>query len=129
MKNTLEALLNQHDKIDRFKLLSSKDILAKFELATIRARSLSNLDRWNSNGVWCSAHDEWRTLMQSGSDEEIILAMTDPGENANRLRQSPPYVGLLSQERRNELIIEAGLSPPSAESMEKASALLAAGFI
>jgi len=57
-EKTMEAPLNQHEKIDHFKLHLSKEIHAKFELATIRSRSLSNLDRWNSNGVWCSVHDE-----------------------------------------------------------------------
>jgi len=67
--------------------------------------------------------------MQSGSNEDLIIAVADPGENANHLRQSPPYVGLLSHERRNELIIEAGLSPPSSETFEKASTLLVTGIV
>jgi len=120
-------LPNEHDKLDKFKLLVATEILAKFGLRTIRAHSLANLDQWNSNGVWCTAHDEWRALMKSGSDQAVANAMTDLEQKSNRLRQSPPYVGLLSQERRRELLIEAGLSPAPREAIEKAATLLAEG--
>ena len=46
-------------------------------------------------GTWVSAHDEWRALMEHGTEEEIIAVMTRTDERCNRLRQSPPYVGLV----------------------------------
>jgi hypothetical protein len=48
---------------------------------------------WRTQGTWCSAYGEWEALMRNGSDQEVIAAMTGPDENANRLRQSPPYAG------------------------------------
>lgn len=71
---------NRHEILDRFKLLAAKDIVETVDLPTIRARSLSNLDRWNANGVWVSAHDEWRALMVDGTDDEVIEAMTGPDQ-------------------------------------------------
>jgi hypothetical protein len=99
---------NRHEILDRFKILAAKDIVENVDLPTIRSRSLSNLDRWNANGVWVSAHDEWRALMAHGTDAEVIAAMTGPDQRSNRLRQSPPYVGLITEDRRQELLKLAG---------------------
>lgn len=84
------------DKLDKFKLRVSQEIVALFPIETIRKKGLSNLYRWKSNDVWCSAYEEWQVLFEHGTDEEIIFAMTSDAENANRLRQSPPYSGLLT---------------------------------
>lgn len=116
--------MSGHPELDHLKLLSARAVLAAVDLSTIRAKSLANLDRWNSNGVWCSAHDEWRLLLSQGSDEAIIAVMTGLNENANRLRQSPPYVGLVTREKRRSLLVEAGLSLPSLEAEARASAIL-----
>jgi hypothetical protein len=101
-------MTNRQEILDRFKLLAAMTIVETVDLATIRAQSLSNLDRWNANGVWVSAHDEWRALMTYGSDADVIAAMTGPDENSNRLRQSSPYPGLISQEKRHELLESVG---------------------
>jgi hypothetical protein len=125
----VQTLISQHDKLDRFKLLSAIEILSKFDFHMIRAHSVANLDRWNSKGTWCTAHDEWRILMETGSDQALSTAMAGTGEHSNRLRRSAPYVGLLCQERRRELLIEAGLTPASPDTVERVAALLAAGLI
>lgn len=90
---------NAHDLLDVKKLSSAKEVLETNTLAEIRRRSLANLDRWKSLGVWVSAHEEWRALLQEGSDQELIGVMTGTDQRSNRLRQSPPYTGLLN---RNE---------------------------
>lgn len=89
---------NSQDYLDYRKLLIARACLQSVEIQKIREKSLSNLDRWNANGTWCSAHDEWRELMIHGSDAEIIAVMTGLDQNSNRLRQSPPYVGLIGQD-------------------------------
>ena len=89
---------NKHDELDEIKLQLAKFIIMNFSISTIREKGISNLNRWKSQDVWCSAHDEWRALLDTGSDEEIITAMTARDQHSNRLRQSPPYVGLLTQE-------------------------------
>lgn len=85
---------NAQTELDKKKLETAKAVLRTYTLSVIRKKSLSNLDRWERNGVWVSAHDEWRTLMRDGSDEQIVAVMTGEDETANRLRQSPPYTGL-----------------------------------
>lgn len=91
---------NTHDRLNEVKDAMAKEILARHDIATIRAKSLSNLDRWKANGTWCSAYDEWREILLAGSDKELATAMTDQHEHFIRLRQSPPYPGLLDEETR-----------------------------
>ncbi|NTB05900.1 hypothetical protein [Agrobacterium tumefaciens] len=88
---------NTHDELDDKKLRMARLIVRQFSIATIRERCLANLRRWNENGVWVSAHDEWRTILERGSDEEVIAAMTGTDQRANRLRQTPPYSGLIER--------------------------------
>lgn len=118
---------NVHDQLDDFKLLIAKAVLRESSLSIIRVRSLSNLDRWNAKGTWCSAHDEWRRVMGSGTDEEIIALMTGTDQNANRLRQSAPYVGIINPETRRACLQEAGLTPASMATVAKVQALIDSG--
>jgi hypothetical protein len=84
-------------ELDAKKLHRAIHLLANFPISTIRAKSLENIQRWVANGTWVSALDEWHDIMLSGADDDVIGAMTGTDERSNRLRQSPPYVGLLSR--------------------------------
>jgi len=86
---------NRQTLLDAKKLASAVRVFQCCTVDEIRRKSLENIQRWNSKGTWVSAHDEWRALMEYGSDEEIIAVMTGTDERCNRLRQSPPYVGLV----------------------------------
>lgn len=94
---------NVHDRLDIFKLAAAKAVLETTEMPKLREHGISNLVRWRNSGVWCSAYGEWLELLTEGSDAEVIDAMIGQGENANRLRQSPPYTGLLSEPDRIKL--------------------------
>lgn len=115
----------RHAKLDELKRLTALAILEEVAMAAIRVKSLANLDRWNANGVWVSAHDEWRALMTLGTDAQIIATMSGLDENSNRLRQSPPYVGLINPDTRRKLIKQAGLKPPSKKAVVRAARVLA----
>ena len=86
---------NLQTLLDEKKLASAARVLESCTIDQIRRKSLGNIERWNGNGTWVSALDEWRWLMECGSDQEIIAVMTGTDERCNRLRQSPPYVGLV----------------------------------
>jgi hypothetical protein len=88
---------NMQDVQDRRKLGMAGLITEKFSMAVIRRRSLENMERWQKNGVWVSAFEEWRQLLTSGTDEQVLAVMTGTDEKSNRLRQSAPYAGLLTQ--------------------------------
>ncbi|MGV8898723.1 MAG: DUF6088 family protein [Burkholderiaceae bacterium] len=88
---------NAQSRLDAFKLRLAKKVLSQFSMEVIRQKSLANITRWTGNGAWCSAFDEWMQLMEAGSDQDVMEAMSGLTETANRLRQSAPYTGLLDQ--------------------------------
>lgn len=94
---------NAQSQLDSFKLEFAQAVLRAVDLATLRRRSLANLERWRASGSWCSAFAEWQALMTNGSDAEVVAAMTGSDETANRLRQSAPYVGLLPRNSAEHL--------------------------
>ena len=94
---------NAQSQLDSFKLELAQAVLRAVDMTALRRGSLANLERWRANGSWCSAFAEWQELMASGSDAEVIAAMTGTDETANRLRQSAPYVGLLPRKSAEHL--------------------------
>jgi hypothetical protein len=62
--------------------------------------------------------------MTSGTDEQVRAIMTGADQKANRLRQSPPYVGLIKPETRRALLKKVGLKPPSKKAIAAAESLL-----
>ena len=94
-----------HQELDEHKRRLAAAVASRFTANHIRAHSLGNLHRWNANGVWVSAYDEWQQLMENADDGELFAVLLGRDERSNRLRQSPPYVGLLGRddvERLNE---------------------------
>ena len=82
-------------------------VTARCSANEIRAQSLANLERWQQAGSWVSAYDEWRQLLLTGDDGAMFAAMLGRDERCNRLRQSPPYVGLLPRDEVRALNEEA----------------------
>jgi antitoxin component of MazEF toxin-antitoxin module len=82
-------------------------VVSRFGAREIRARILANLHRWEQQGAWVSAYDEWRALAESGDDGALFAAMLGRDERSTRLRESAPYVGLLPREEVNRLNEEA----------------------
>jgi hypothetical protein len=93
--------------LDELKRDLALAIVRRFTPREIRAQSLANLHRWKRQGAWVSAYDEWQDLIERGDDGELFAAMLGHDERANRLRQSPPYVGLLPREEVKRLNEEA----------------------
>jgi hypothetical protein len=96
-----------HDALDELKRRLAVAVTARCSAHTIRAQGLANLRRWRQNGAWVSAYDEWQQILESGDDGELFAAMLGRDERANRLRQSPPYVGLLPRDEVTRLNEEA----------------------
>jgi antitoxin component of MazEF toxin-antitoxin module len=89
--------------LDELKRDLALAVVRRFTPREIRAQSLANLHRWKRQGMWVTAYDEWRELIERGDDGELYAAMLGRDERANRLRQSPPYAGLLSREEVRKL--------------------------
>jgi antitoxin component of MazEF toxin-antitoxin module len=95
------------DKLDELKRRLAAEVTARCTANEIRARSLANLHRWRESGAWVSAYDEWKAILEGGDDGLLFATMLGRDERSNRLRQSPPYMGLLPRDEVRRLNEEA----------------------
>lgn len=84
--------------LDELRLARAHEVVRRFSAREIRAKSLANLHHWRSIGSWGPVYDEWLAIVSDADDGRLYAAMLGRDENATRLRQSPPYVGLLPPE-------------------------------
>lgn len=101
------AAASSHARLDEHKRRIGELILERHTLAEVRAKSLENLKRWKARGAWNAAYAEWQGILEHGTDEHLVRAMTAHDEECDRLRQSMPYVGLLDRKlvrRLNEKV-------------------------
>ena len=96
-----------HQALDELKRSIALAVVRDFTAREIRAQILANLQRWKRQGAWVSAYDEWRDIARRGDDGELFAAMLGRDDDAVRLRQSMPFVGLLSQTEVRRLHEEA----------------------
>jgi len=96
-----------HRALDELKRSIALAVVRRCEPREIRAQILANLHRWKKQGAWVSAYDEWRAIAKRGDDGELFAAMLGRDDDAVRLRQSMPFVGLLPQEEVRRLHEEA----------------------
>ena len=97
-----------HQALDELKRSIALAVIRRFTPGEIRAQMLANLHRWKKQGTWGPAYVEWKEIAQSEDDGELFSVMLGRDENAVRLRQSMPFVGLLSQDEVRKLHEEAG---------------------
>jgi antitoxin component of MazEF toxin-antitoxin module len=96
-----------HQALDELKRAIAVAVVRRCEPGEIRAQILANLHRWEKQGAWVSAYDEWRAIARRGDDGALFAAMLGRDEEAVRLRQSMPFVGLLPQAEVRRLNEEA----------------------
>lgn len=96
-----------HRELDDLRLSLSMAVVRRHTAREIRAKIVANLHRWKQQDSWVSAYDEWNHIARSEDDGALFAAMLGRDENAVRLRQSMPYVGLLPQQEVRELCEEA----------------------
>jgi antitoxin component of MazEF toxin-antitoxin module len=97
----------RHEALDELKRSIALAVVRQFTPREIRAQIVANLHRWSQQGAWVSAYDEWRDIATRADDGELFAAMLGRDDNALRLRQSMPFVGLLSQAEVRRLHEEA----------------------
>jgi hypothetical protein len=93
--------------LDGLKRSIALAVARDFTPAQIRAQILANLYRWQQQGAWVSAYDEWRGIARRGDDGELFAAMLGRDDTSTRLRESMPFVGLLPQSEVRRLHEEA----------------------
>ena len=90
--------LSPHESLEEQKRRLAAAVAASFTARQIRAHGLANLHRWREAGVWVAAYDEWQRILEKAPDGALFAAMLGRDERANRLRESPPYVGMLPKD-------------------------------
>lgn len=92
-----------HRELDDLRLSLAMAVVRRHTAREIRAKILANLHRWKQGGVWGRAYEEWREIASDDDDGRLFAAMLGRDEEAVRLRQSAPFVGLLPKEEVRRL--------------------------
>lgn len=80
------------EEIDRERLARSMKMLETHNLATIREKGIDFLNRLRSVAEGLSATQEvWAQLLSSGSDAELVTALTETNSRGMRLRLVHPF--------------------------------------
>jgi antitoxin component of MazEF toxin-antitoxin module len=98
---------SSHAMLDELKRKLASEVVSHFNPNLIRAHGLANLSRWRKSGVWGPVYEEWQEVLGRAKDGDLFAVMLGRDANSNRLRQSPPYVGLLPREVVKRLNEEA----------------------
>lgn len=96
-----------HRELDDLRLNLALTVVRKHTAREIRAQILANLHRWKQQGVWGRAYEEWREIASDSDDGRLFAAMLGRDEEAVRMRQSSPFVGLLPKDEVRRLNEEA----------------------
>lgn len=69
------------------------------------AKARANLAQWSADrqGQLAPAHREWMALLDRASAEELAALIASDDEEADRLRSSSPFAGVIDQRERIEL--------------------------
>lgn len=96
-----------HQKLDELRRSIALAVVRRHTSREIRAQILANLHRWKDRDVWGHAYEEWQDIASGSDDGRLFAAMLGQDEEAVRLRQSAPFVGLLPKEEVRRLNEEA----------------------
>jgi len=96
-----------HQELDELRRSIAAAVIERHTPREIRAQILGNLHRWKQRGVWGRAYEEWRDIASDDDDGRLFAAMLGRDEEAVRMRQSAPFVGLLPKEEVRRLNEEA----------------------
>jgi len=96
-----------HQRLDDLRRSIALAVVQRHSAREIRAQILANLHRWKARGVWGGAYEEWQFLASGSDDGQLFAAMLGRDQEAIRLRQSAPFVGLIPKDEVRRLNEEA----------------------
>lgn len=96
-----------HQRLDDLRRSIALAVVRRHAAREIRAQILANLHRWKAGGVWGRAYEEWQGIASGSDDGQLFAAMLGRDEEAVRLRQSAPFVGLIPKDEVRRLNEEA----------------------
>jgi len=98
---------NPHERIDRTSLAMDRLVAAKIRASPHLVEiAKANLRRWQAQngGQLAPAHREWDLVLRFLTPAELAEFIESDSPKANRLRQSSPLVGILSEAERLTLL-------------------------
>jgi hypothetical protein len=94
---------NPHAQIDAMSLATDRMIGAKLRASPgLVEVAKANLERWRAQGggELAPAHREWELVLRFLTPTELADSIESETPKANRLRQSSPLAGILSEAER-----------------------------
>lgn len=65
----------------------------------------ANLRRWRKKlGHWPPALREWEKILRENPTERVLKILTQDNDEGQRLRQSDPFVGILTENERRSYL-------------------------
>lgn len=100
--------MQTHQEIDRRSLAMVRRIVEKIDADPERrglAQAKRVCARWVDQGIRSAR--EWQRLLDEKSWEEIRAILLDESDEGQRLRQTDPFVGILTPQERWQIYREA----------------------
>ena len=97
--------LCRHALLDARRLATHREIAKRIDAdPTLLGKALGNIERWSRQmGRTPPALAEWQGLLRTLPWERIRPLLVQDDEESRRLRQSSPFVGILTQRERMEI--------------------------
>jgi hypothetical protein len=91
--------IRSHQWIDYVDLMMHRAMARKIRRRpTLFSTAGRNIARWEKNRGSCSTPLlEWKKILKENDMRAVLLMITRANEEGNRLRQSSPFVGVLTQ--------------------------------
>jgi hypothetical protein len=65
----------------------------------------ANLRRWHKTlGQWPPAMREWDKILRENPLERVLEILTQDNDDGQRLRQSDPFIGILTEKERRDFL-------------------------
>jgi len=98
-----------HRRLEERSLALHREIAGRIRrdpglLSAVRDRLTKDIESGQFSLSVTDAMQEWLDLLNTHSLKEILKLLVDRSENARRLRQSTPFAGILTQEKRRRIL-------------------------
>lgn len=109
--NTIKTFppIGTHQFLDQLALVYHREIAARLisSPAEVIGLARENLSRWiqvHEGTGTVYALKEWQTLLDTKTVPELVAIITEDSDEGQRLRQSTPFAGVLSDPERKEIM-------------------------
>jgi len=97
--------MKTHQEIDRRSLLLHRLVSGKLlRNPALVERPRATISRWRSDNPDAPALREWENLLAELDVQALVRFLRSRSEDATRLRQSSPFVGILTEDERDSVM-------------------------